>query len=88
VRREGMLACPSEFSALLLGPCRYRREPSSYGIGCSFRVFDPQKHRRYWFDDPAVPLAVAPAVRFSSHGRSPTTFKVAGSILSSNLPFL
>jgi hypothetical protein len=42
----------------------------------------------YCFGNPALPLAVASAVRFSRHGLPPATFEVTGSILSSSLPFL
>jgi hypothetical protein len=45
-------------------------------------------YHRYWFGDPALPLAVASAVRFSYHELPPKTFKVIGNILSSSLPFL
>jgi hypothetical protein len=68
--------CPSEFSAMLLDPHRHRLESSSYGIGCSFRVSDPEKCHRYCFDDPAVPLALASAVRFFLPGLPPTTVKL------------
>jgi hypothetical protein len=40
-------------------------ESSSCGIDVAFRVFTRRKYRRYWFDDPAVPLAVASTLRFS-----------------------
>jgi hypothetical protein len=61
---------------LLLDPHRYRVGSSSYGIGCSFRVCHPLKYHRYCFDDPALPLALASAVRFSFNELPPTTFKL------------
>jgi len=65
--------CPSEYSGLLLDPERHRLGSSSYGIGGSFRVCHPLKYHRYCFGDPAVPLALASAVRFSFNGLPPTT---------------
>jgi hypothetical protein len=58
---------PSESSVWLLDPGRCRLESSSSGIGCPFRVSGPMPYRHYCFCDPAVPLALAPAVRFSRH---------------------
>jgi len=46
------------------------------------------KYRRYWFGDPALPLALASAVRFSFIGLLPETFEVTGRILSSSFTFL
>jgi hypothetical protein len=66
---------PSEYSVLLLDPYRYRLRSSSFGIGCPFRVLGPRKYRHYCFCDPAVPLALAPAVRSSFHELPPKTFK-------------
>jgi hypothetical protein len=65
--------CPSESSVLLLGPGRRRLGSSSYGIGGSFRVYHPLKYHRHCFDDPALPLALASAVRFSFNGLPTTT---------------
>jgi hypothetical protein len=39
-------------------------ESSSCKVGVSFRVFNPSKYRPYWLGAPALPLAVASAVRF------------------------
>jgi hypothetical protein len=55
---------------------RYRREPSSYGIGCSFRVFRPLKYHCYWFRDPALPLVLTSAVRFSFSGLDRRLFRL------------
>lgn len=38
--------------------------------------FNPEKYHRYCFDDPAVPLALASAVRFFLFGLPPTTIKL------------
>jgi hypothetical protein len=38
------------------------------GIGYSFRVPGPSKYRPHWFCDPALPLAISSAVRFSFAG--------------------
>jgi hypothetical protein len=73
---------------LLLDPRRYRHRSSSYGIGYSFRVFGPEKYHRYCFDDPALPLALASAVRSSSPGLLLTTIKLDSRILSSSFTFL
>jgi hypothetical protein len=35
------------------------------GIRASFRVSGPSQYRSYWFCDPALPLAISSAVRFS-----------------------
>ena len=59
---------PSEFSGLLLGRRRYRLGSSSWGIGCSSRVFGPLKYRPYGLDVPTLPLAVPSAVWFSFNG--------------------
>jgi hypothetical protein len=79
---------PSECSVTLLGPRRHHRKSSSYGIGCSSRVCHPLKYHRYCFDDPAVPLALASAVRFSFNGLLPATVWVTGRVLSSSFTFL
>jgi hypothetical protein len=67
--------CPSEFSVLLLDPSRYRCRSSSYGIGCSFRVFHPPKYRRNWFGNPAVPLVVYLGYAVFLRRIVPTTFR-------------
>jgi hypothetical protein len=38
--------------------------------------FNPEKYHRYCFDDPALPLALASAVRFSFFGLPPATIKL------------
>jgi hypothetical protein len=52
--------------------------------GGSFRVFDPRKYHPYCFCDPALPLALAPAVRSSFRWLPPMTVWVIGCILSSS----
>lgn len=42
------------------------------------------EYRRYWFDNPALPLAISSAVRFFSHRTSPITVKRSTQILSSS----
>jgi hypothetical protein len=68
MRRPGGLT-----EVLLLDPGRYRLESSSSGIGFSFRVSHPPKYRHYWFCDPVLPSALAPAVRCSFCGLRPMT---------------
>jgi hypothetical protein len=72
----------------LLGLRRCRHRPSSYGIGGSFRVSHPLKYHRYGFRSPALPLAVASAVRFSLSGFCRLPIKVARQVLSSSFTFL
>jgi hypothetical protein len=72
----------------LLGRRRYRHQPSSYGIGGSFRVSHPLKYHRHWFGSPALPLALASAVRFSLSGFRRLPVKVASQLLSSSFSFL
>ena len=55
---------------------RYRRESSSYGIGCSFRVCHPLKYHRYCFGDPALPLVLTSAVRFFFNGLDRRLFRL------------
>jgi hypothetical protein len=43
-------------------------ESSSCEVGVSSRVCRPPKYRPYWLGDPALPLAVASAMRFSLAG--------------------
>jgi hypothetical protein len=64
---------PSEYSVLLLDLRRYRLGSSSSGIRRSFRVLSPLKYHLHWFCDPALPLALASAVRFSFSGLPPAT---------------
>jgi hypothetical protein len=62
-------------------------DSSSSGIGVSFRVFRSSAYRRYWFDDPAVPLTVVSTVRFSADELERPSFNVDRRILSaSSLP--
>jgi hypothetical protein len=72
----------------LLDRRRYRRWPSSYGVGGSFRVSHPLKYHRYGFGIPALPLALAPAMRFSLSGFGRLPVKVAAQLLSSSFTFL
>jgi hypothetical protein len=58
----------SEFSVYLFDPSRYRLGSSSSGIGCSFGEIRPLKYRPYGLGDPAVPLALASAMRFFCNG--------------------
>jgi hypothetical protein len=60
----------------LLDLRRCRRGSSSYGIGCSFRVSHPLKYHRYCFDAPALPLALASAVRFFLSELRPATVRL------------
>jgi hypothetical protein len=55
---------------------RYRHGASSYGIGCSFRVCHPLKYHRYCFGDPALPLVLTSAVRFSFSGLDRRLFRL------------
>jgi len=48
----------------LLEPTRYRREHVLLWNRLPVQSFDPLKYRRYCFCDPALPLALASAVRF------------------------
>jgi hypothetical protein len=57
--------CPSESSAPLLAARRYRLTASSSGIGYPPRVSDRVKYRPHCLDDPALPLVLTSAVRFS-----------------------
>jgi hypothetical protein len=54
------------------------------GVGCSFRGLVPPKYRPYWLGDPALPLAVSSAVRFS-FDRGAGGFAARGRNLSSSL---
>jgi len=47
----------------------------------------PSKYHRHWFGNPALPLALASAVRFSFNGLLPETFEVTGRTLSSSFTF-
>jgi hypothetical protein len=59
---------PSEFSVLLLDHWCYHRWPSSWEIGCSFRVSRPLQYRPYRLGAPTLPLAVSSALWSSSNG--------------------
>jgi len=72
----------SKLAAGLAGVAAY--ESSSFGIHVSFRVFRPSAYRRYWFSDPAVPLTVVSAVRFSADGFARPSINVDRRILSSS----
>jgi hypothetical protein len=63
VRQPGS-SRPSEYSVPLLGFRRHRRRPSSRSC-LPVQSPNPPKFRPYWLDDPALPLAVSSALRFS-----------------------
>jgi hypothetical protein len=78
---------PSESSISLLAPRRYRLTASSSGIGCSLRVSDPLKYRPHCLGDPAMPLVLTSAVRFSLTGFRWSLFRrPVGSSLEFHLP--
>jgi len=48
---------------------RHRRESTARGVTRSFRVFIPSQYRRRWLGEPALPFALASAVRGFRSGR-------------------
>jgi len=72
----------------LLEPGRYRPKFVLLWNRVLVQSLRPSKYHRYWFDDPALPLALASAVRFSFSGLLPATVQVTGRALSSNFTFL
>jgi hypothetical protein len=67
VRREVMPACPSESSDLLLDHWRYPPQVVLLGE-LLVQSYCPLRYRRYWLDDPTLPLAISSAVWFSLGG--------------------
>jgi hypothetical protein len=62
---KAALTCPSEYSVLPLDPRSLPPQAVLLWNRVPVQSFRPAEVSRYWFKDPALPLALAPAVRFS-----------------------
>jgi len=80
--------CPSECSVLLLDPESLPPEVVLLWNRVLVQSLGPLKYQHYWFDDPALPLVLTSAVRFSFSGLLPVTVQVTGRALSSSFTFL
>jgi hypothetical protein len=80
--------CPSEYSVSLLDPQALPPEVVLLWNRVLVQSLRPSKYHRYWFGDPALPLVLTSAVRFSFSGLLPATVQVTGRALSSNFTFL